>query len=176
MEHFYQGLGGEAWFDYENTYMRAVLDAKDGDRIVELGAWKGHSAVYMAVEIINSGKKITFDTVDNWSLGETRDEFFKNIEPVKDYVNVIEGISWESAKLYKDKSISFCFIDAAHDYESVKKDILAFLPKIKNGGIIAGHDYVANMDEWNQVYTAVNEVIGENNITLIKNVWIYEKP
>ena len=34
------------------------------------------------------------------------------------------------------------YIDARHDYESVKEDLEHWLPKVKLGGIVAGHDYV----------------------------------
>jgi predicted O-methyltransferase YrrM len=37
--------------------------------------------------------------------------------------------------------VDFVFIDADHEYDSVVKDINAWLPKIKQGGIISGHDY-----------------------------------
>lgn len=176
MEHFYQNLEGEKWFDYEGVYKDAVLRAKDGARFVELGAWKGHSSVFMAVEIINSGKRITFDTIDNWSQGETRDEFIKNIEPVSGWVYVITAVSWEAAKFYEDRSIDFLFIDAAHDKDSKVKDIKAWLPKIKHGGVMAGHDYTPDMDDYNRTYEAVNETLGKENISVIKNVWVYEKP
>jgi len=176
MEHFYFNVGEEAWFDYWNTYLRAVMEAKDGARFVEVGAYKGRSSCFMAVEIINSGKKIKFDCIDNWSLGDTRDEFIKNIEPVSHIINVLSMDSLDAAKLYEDNSIDFIFIDADHKYDPVVKEIKAFMPKLKSGGIMAGHDYAAVMDADNQVYNAVNDTLGINNITTDKNVWIYEKP
>jgi hypothetical protein len=45
------------------------------------------------------------------------------------------------------------YIDANHTHEEVKKDIQAWLPKIKKGGIISGHDYGG----WEGVTQAVNE-------------------
>lgn len=37
--------------------------------------------------------------------------------------------------------LDFCYIDAAHDYESVVADIAAWWPRVKIGGIIGGHDF-----------------------------------
>ena len=46
------------------------------------------------------------------------------------------------ASRYDNASLDFCFIDADHAYESVSKDIDAWRPKVKRGGILAGHDYI----------------------------------
>lgn len=173
MEHFYQNLEGENWFDYEDFYAEMVRLRSSGSLFVELGAWKGKSTCFMAVEIINSGKDIRFDTIDDWSQGGTRDEFSNNIKLIRKNINVINGITWEVAKNYEDKSIDFCFIDASHDYESKVKDIKAYLPKMKKGGILAGHDYTMNMDDYNKTYDAVNDTLGEENIFVRRNIWIY---
>ena len=37
--------------------------------------------------------------------------------------------------------MDFVFLDAAHDYENVKEDILSWYPKVKVGGWLTGHDY-----------------------------------
>ncbi len=45
------------------------------------------------------------------------------------------------AKTVPDKSLDFVFIDGDHSYEGVSKDIQLWLPKIKPGGFLSGHDY-----------------------------------
>jgi predicted O-methyltransferase YrrM len=185
MEHFYQTLG-EDWFTYSNLYSQMVEYFPDGSHFVEVGTWKGMSAAYMAVEIYNSEKNIKFDCIDNWEYVEDLQNdipkelyedlynvFLKNIEPVKHIINPIKELSWDGANHYKDKSLDFVFIDAAHDYKSVKKDINAWFPKIKNGGVIAGHDY-----EWGPtVKQAVDEFFNplELEIQQSEGCWVVVK-
>ena len=152
MEHFYHNIG-EDWFSYPQLYKRIVDNSQDGSHVVEVGSWKGRSAAFMSVEIINSNKNIKFDCVDTWkgSIEHTTydviteeklyDVFLSNIEPVKHIINPIRMTSIEASKLYEDNSLDFVFIDASHEYEDVKEDILAWLPKVKKGGVLAGHDY-----------------------------------
>ena len=174
MQHIYQNIDG--WFSFAGLYSDIVNKAEDGARFVEVGTWLGRSASYMAVEIINSGKNIKFDCVDTWkgSLNEDLhqnnplvkedrlyDEFLKNIDPVRSVVNPVRLQSVEAANLYEDNSLDFVFIDASHDYENVKNDIAAWYPKIKNGGILAGHDY-----PWDGVKRAADEFSNANSINL----------
>lgn len=50
--------------------------------------------------------------------------------------------SVEAARKVPDRSLDFVYIDARHDYESVKEDVAAWCSKVRPGGILAGHDYV----------------------------------
>ena len=49
--------------------------------------------------------------------------------------------SWDVAVYYEDASLDFVFLDGDHSYDGLKKDIIAWLPKVKKGGIICGHDF-----------------------------------
>jgi ubiquinone/menaquinone biosynthesis C-methylase UbiE len=183
MEHFYEKIG-EDWFSYPNLYKNMVNNADNGCHFVEVGVWKGRSASFMAVEILNSNKNIKFDCIDTWEGSvehkeydvivdkQLYDVFLKNIEPVKNIINPIKMSSLDAVKLYEDESLDFVFIDASHEYEDVKSDILAWLPKVKKGGILAGHDYI---DAFPGVINAVNEVIGLNNIKTEELCWVYKK-
>lgn len=185
MEHFYQSIPGH--FNYENVYkdMIAFAPQYSAEKFVEIGAWKGKSICYAGVEIINSGKNIRLDSVDTWegSPGEPvlmndesvinktlYDEFIKNIGPVKHIVTPIKLSSVLAANVYQDNSVFFVFIDSSHLYESIKEDILAWLPKVKSGGFIGGHD-IDQPEEFNGVRAAVNEIIGAKNIKIYNKGW-----
>ena len=43
---------------------------------------------------------------------------------------------------YDDAYFDFIYIDADHRYESTKADLTNWFPKLRKGGVIAGHDYV----------------------------------
>lgn len=164
MEHFYQQI--EGWFCYESIYSKAVESASQQAHFVEVGAWKGKSTSFMAVLIANSGKSIKFDVVDTWKgssehqnmdsiINDTLySEFIFNMKPVESYYTPLRMTSVKAAGMYEDQSLDFVLIDANHDYEPVKEDLIAWLPKVKIGGVIAGDDY-----PWPGVTQAVNEII-----------------
>jgi hypothetical protein len=74
----------------------------------------------------------------------------------------IKSGSAAAAVNFADQSVDFVFIDADHVYDRVKEDILAWLPKVKPGGIIAGHDY----NPPHEVKQAVDEIFGSRVITI----------
>lgn len=54
----------------------------------------------------------------------------------------LRATSEEAAKGVADESLDFVYLDARHDYASVKEDIGLWYPKVKPGGVLAGHDYL----------------------------------
>ena len=51
------------------------------------------------------------------------------------------GSSVEVARSLPDESLDLVFIDADHSEQAVREDVRAWLPKVRRGGVIAGHDY-----------------------------------
>lgn len=156
MDHFYKTIDG--WFDFEDIYSVVVRFCPPNAHFVEVGAFLGKSTSFMAVEIVNSGKEITFDVVDTWEgsaehqagaehqrktvlEGSLYENFKRNMKPVAHIINPIKCASLDAAKRYEDGSLDFVFLDASHDYENVKADIIAWRSKIKPGGYLAGHDF-----------------------------------
>ena len=157
MQHFAEKIHG--WFsnDDMNFYRRIVEESPSPAHFVEVGSWKGRSSAFMAVEILNSGKQIKFDCVDTWEGSEEHqeggmfadssvvsgtlfEEFTGNMAPVKEHYTAVRLSSFEAARLYENMSLDFVFLDAAHDFANVRQDILCWLPKVRRGGILAGHD------------------------------------
>lgn len=173
MQHFHWNI--EGWITEEQTqlYKKMVSTAPEEAHFVEIGCWKGKSTVFMAVEIVNSGKTIKFDAIDTFKGSEEhhnfdsiindtlQQEFLSNIAPVKHIVTPVIGDSSLLASNYKDGSIDFLFIDGDHSFEGVVKDIQAWLPKMKEGGVIAGDDFL--MEEFPGVTEAVTSCLSDVN-------------
>lgn len=56
-------------------------------------------------------------------------------------VEFVRKTSIEAAKDFKNLSLDFVYIDAMHDFDNAMMDLISWVPKVKFGGIVAGHDY-----------------------------------
>lgn len=72
-------------------------------------------------------------------FGWYRDAFSKEIE--SGVLEMRRGISWEVLAEFPDDSFDYVYLDAGHDYASVKRDVEVLVRKVKNGGIIQFNDY-----------------------------------
>jgi tetratricopeptide (TPR) repeat protein len=178
------------WFDFADVYRAAVGRAPAvGARFVEVGSWLGKSTVYLARQIAASGKGISLTAVDTFrgSPGEeqqqkvvaahggsVRGAFEANLRRygVLGRVAVLEAPSVAAAASFPDGTLDFVFIDADHAYESARADLLAWLPKVRPGGVLAGHDIDSE-----GVARAVREVLPPTGVRPVGvRCWSYEKP
>lgn len=103
--------------------------------MAEIGVWTG------AGTLIFSKYFDTIYAVDPWNDKKEVEAIFDS--RFKDSKQVIKkvGYSKDVAREINDKIFDLVYIDALHDYISIKYDIIAWLPKIKKGGFLCGHDH-----------------------------------
>lgn len=142
----------------------------EGD-IVEIGCWEGKSTCALA----NVVHPETLIAVDSWN-GDSDDhvtrkilkerdvfnQFIKNIgELTKRNVDVHKRDCFEFLSEYSGK-IKFIHIDAAHDYDSVKRTIEMVKDKVVSGGIICGDDFVASHESHPNMNGGVERAVKES--------------
>ncbi len=138
------------------AYRALVAQVPDGGRIAELGCYKGRSLCSIGPECQRRG--ISIFAVDTWHYApDAEAEFLRNIWG-KFSVTQYKGTSLEAAKVIPDASLDLVMVDTPHDYPTVIADLRAWLPKVKPGGIIAGHDYCP---KWPGVARALHEMFGD---------------
>jgi hypothetical protein len=81
--------------------------------------------------------------------------------------------SVEAASHVNDDFLDFAFVDGDHSYVGTKRDIKAWLPKVKNGGWICGHDY-DNQNTLGDVKGAVDEIFGNDIILSHNTTWFHK--
>lgn len=59
---------------------------------------------------------------------------------------VKRGFSVDIAKEVVNESLDFVYIDGNHEFSHVVADICAWYPKVRKGGIVAGHDFISRRD------------------------------
>lgn len=109
---------------------------------------------------------------------EKQEYFDKAYEKVKKIASrfdhkILKMDSVKAAESVKNKSLDFVFIDGDHSYEGTSRDIESWLPKVKIGGFICGHDY-DNQNTIGDVKTAVDERF-KNEIILDWNTTWFHK-
>jgi glycosyltransferase involved in cell wall biosynthesis/predicted O-methyltransferase YrrM len=122
-----------------------AMELPDYNRVVEIGSYLGASTCFLAAGARSrTGKVYAVDTWTNLAMSEgskdTYQEFLKNTEPLREWIVPLRGFSHEVANSFSEK-IDLLFIDGDHSYEAVQTDLKAWLPKVRDGGIVAFHDY-----------------------------------
>jgi hypothetical protein len=156
------------WFDWQATYREWIREVPKNGKLVEVGVYLGRSLAFLASEAIAQGRHdVTIIGVDPWvteawMLRDHGDTFAK-YSATNDMHEVVRGIMREHAPaelervmLVRAKSVDAwgsirkhggldlvdrVYIDGDHTEAAVRADIAAWLPLVKPGGVIAGHDF-----------------------------------
>lgn len=129
---------------------------KPGMVVAEIGTWQGESTKTYIDTIRNCNGHLYavdwFKGSENAGPGshgysknvdkknKVLENFHKNLNGYQDIITVLEGKSHDMIKQIPDNSLDICFIDCDHRYDAVYKDIELCIPKMKEGGILCGHD------------------------------------
>jgi len=192
-------MGGKRWWSvngHSNILVELVKE-KNIKKMAEIGVFKGKTTriilrncgdileEYWGVDKYNTewimeGKTYTFpkQTAEKWY------EMYKGVCKYMPFFPQLKLLKMDSAeavelfpkKFFPDGYFDFVYIDADHTYEMVKKDIELWLPLIKKGGIIGGHDYDFPEEAagWGGVKRAVDEMFKPDQLKIYKveGVWL----
>jgi hypothetical protein len=146
----------------------AEIGVKQGKYSDELlGNWDGEELV--SIDPWLSADPDEYVDRSNVSQGEFERYYEETRERLSRYGSrstIWRMTSVEAAAKAPDHSFDFVYIDARHDYASVKEDLEAWASKVRPGGILAGHDYVDGDLPQGEFYvkSAVDEFFGDRGI------------
>jgi predicted O-methyltransferase YrrM len=175
----------EGWMaESELEYLAGLAEDSNNDliekkgRILELGSWKGRSTSVLAQH--TQGLVIAVDTwrgsVEHQPQLKGRpasgvlQDFTANVSRYGNVWPLIAN-SQDAAHIVALARLKFdlIFIDASHDYESVKADIQAWMPFLSRWGVLCGHDYM----RWG-VKKAVHELVPHHRLVPNTSIWSTE--
>jgi predicted O-methyltransferase YrrM len=144
----------EGWMNPEDLEWLA-RQAESHLSIVEVGCWMGRSTTVLAEH--TSGQVIAVDhwlgseehrsglesKSWDWLYGQfltniNKSLLFEKVFPLRMYSTQAAQFLWNCHGRYSPYDM--VFIDASHDFENVKADILAWKPLVTSGGLLCGHD------------------------------------
>lgn len=162
------GIGGFLHCDE----LQALVELAAGQDVLEVGAFCGLSAWGMGISARTVRSVDTFraatdgqrqtgqmTTFDAYNLAISR---YKN-------VSYFIGTSEDAARLLHD-DYDLIFLDATHTYEEVKADTERWWPRVRDGGVMAWHDY--HHDNYPGVAQAVEERFGPLPNRVVTLGWI----
>lgn len=168
----------QGWFE-DSPIFDELIDALKPQVIVEVGSWKGTSALHMGKRLKRYTDDFAIICIDTW-LGAAEawmhDEIHTQMNCVNGYPNLYrqfmfnmihEGLeknivplplpSAQASILLQRMNIKvpLVYIDAGHDYQSVFEDIQNYWPFVIEGGVLFGDDF--GTESWPGVTQAVTE-------------------
>ena len=133
-------------------FLRHLIEKNNFKTMAEVGVRDGRTTFHL----LDHCPELTIYAID-MSIKE-----FYNKEVANKYKSrliPIEATSEVAADQIADCSLDLVFIDANHSYDYVKKDIIKYTPKLKESGLLTGHDI-----DYPGVNRAVNEMIKQYDV------------
>jgi hypothetical protein len=140
--------------------------------VAELGVNKGD----FSAQVLEICKPAAFHLIDVWNTEryhkglklEIEDRFKTELNNGQMHINY--GLTTDVVSDFRDNYFDWIYIDTEHSYKTTKAELELYAPKMKEGGIIAGHDYIQG--NWKDlirygVVEAVYEFCHKNNWELI---------
>jgi SAM-dependent methyltransferase len=188
----------DGWGSKHEIFGR-VLQRVDARDILEIGSWKGASAIHMAQiqqRLGRRGSEIV--CVDTW-LGSL--EFWTNHADPSRYgaLNLCLGYptvyytflrnvqamgfapvitpfpvtSAIAARFFQVNELTFdvIYVDGSHDYDDVSADLAAYWPLVRPSGVMFGDDYSPH---WPDVIAAVDDFAG-SRLEVFDERWVLTK-
>ncbi len=115
--------------------------------VVEVGCFKC-GTTHLLSDLVKpyNGKVYAVDTWPDIGMFNWVREYFRKCGITN--TNFMVMSSLEAANIFRYGSCDLVFIDADHRHSMVKMDIEAWLPIVKQGGILCGHDCEKKFTEW----------------------------
>ncbi len=163
---------------------KLISDLPDGCTMAEIGCYAGEATEMFAkkaslVYAVDPWKDFVVPMTNDqglddgkgghWMIMREAEMFFdKMASRYPDVIKKLKGTSAEMAQFVSDGTLDAVYIDGDHTYEFVLSDIITWLPKIKSGGVICGHDYTYIQD----VYTAIIRALGPPDKVYEDSSWM----
>lgn len=118
-----------------NTLFPNIINKRGYKIAIEIGVYKG----LFSEHLLKTTKLNQLYCVDIW---EDLEIFNEASERLKDSrVTMFKTTSLQATAFVPNNTIDFIYIDGAHDLKGIYEDINAWVPKVKIGGCVAGHDF-----------------------------------
>lgn len=140
-------------------FLKHLIEQNNFKTMIEVGIDTGKTTFFLLDNIPDLTIYAVDKDINKFYTDDVKERYRERLIP-------LQGLSHIVADKIKDSIADLIFIDADHSYESVKKDIEKYSPKLKIGGLLTGHDI-----DYPGVNRAVTEVI--KNFDVGPNyVWI----
>jgi len=136
---------------------------------IEIGCYEG-ALIKMFLEQIPTLDMTTIDVAPIYQ------KIVESSLPFMQRLRILHCESDEAVPLIKGQ-VDFVYIDGDHSYEQCKKDIINYLPLVRSGGILAGHNYHKKENSAHPgVHLSVDEIFGDKVKLLFDFTWYVEIP
>jgi predicted O-methyltransferase YrrM len=183
----YDHLPADEWVDKQIEYGEKLenisgkglvehIQKLSGDLIgCEIGVCHGFTTELLLKSIPNVKKIYAVDSYPSfvdWDgtriteerQAETKRRCANRLSPYGEKVNFVYDTSSNFSKNILDEELDFVFIDGDHSYDATLADITNYWPKVKKGGVFAGHDI-----NLTSVDAAVKEFFKDTPINVVEN-------